>query len=257
MPTEAELRALLQGEPEEPGGLDVARIIRRARARRRPKQLAIGIGSGLAAVALVVPVAIGLGAGPIGISAAGGSAADEGLRSQADGLFTAEDGAAPESASGAVPPAETSSVCGASPAEASPDPSGLVLTVTPVDAAADASRIVVDVTLTNTGASSVAGATTLAPALTVARDDVVLWHSGRLSTAIRPAFELAPGESIAYTATLIPARCSPGDDEATSREELPPLGPGVYELSAAIELVPDDGGPVRLVTGPASSLVLR
>jgi len=68
MPTESELRALLQGDGPHPA-LDAEHIIRRARARRRPKRIAVGVLGGLAAVGVVVPVVVGIGGGtPMGAS---------------------------------------------------------------------------------------------------------------------------------------------------------------------------------------------
>jgi hypothetical protein len=40
VPTEAELRDLMHGDDAEPGALNTARIIRKAKARRRPRQIA-------------------------------------------------------------------------------------------------------------------------------------------------------------------------------------------------------------------------
>jgi len=86
VPTESELRALLQGGDGGGDRLDADRIIRLARARRRPKRVAVGALGGLAAAAVVVPVAVGLGAPPMGASDAGGMAAapDEALESARD-----------------------------------------------------------------------------------------------------------------------------------------------------------------------------
>lgn len=80
MPTESELRDLLQGEPGAEPRLDTERIIRRARARRRPKRIAVGALSGLAAVAIVVPVTLNLGSAGQNLAAsdqAGGAAAPQ------------------------------------------------------------------------------------------------------------------------------------------------------------------------------------
>lgn len=254
MPTEADLREVLRDEPHEPGALDASRIIRRARARRLPKQLAAGIGGGLAAVALIVPVAIGLGTGTLG---GAGSAADTAGGQEAAPTEADAGAAPPASASLSAAPAQQLNSCAAPLVHPAPDPSGLVLTVAPLEATADA-VLEVDVTLTNTGADRVSGTTGGAPVLTLSRDGIVLWHSNGPTTMNVVPVDLEPAQSLSYTATLVPLRCDAADEGADGfRSELPELGPGDYEVSAAIDLVPLDGGRSRLVSGPAAALVLR
>ena len=41
------------------------------------------------------------------------------------------------------------------------------------------------------------------------------------------------------------------------RADLPALPPGEYSLSAAIDLIPEDGGATQLISGPAVPVILR
>ena len=87
MPTESELRNLLQDEPGGTSPLDADRIIRSARARRRPKRFAVGALGGLAAAAVIVPVSLG-SLPPLGASDSGGAAAPAAEQEAADGMST-------------------------------------------------------------------------------------------------------------------------------------------------------------------------
>ena len=257
MPTEAELRDLLHGDDPDREGLDTARIIRRAKARRRPRQLAAGLAGGVAAVgaiAFTVPALLGLGGGLS--TASDSSAADE----PASGGDTSilKDGAAPESATSSVG-AEALNACGGPVAEVAPDSGGLMLTVSPVDADAGEEWIDATVTLTNEGAVPVEGTTAATPALTLADDGTVLWHSNGPTLQMVVVVDLDPGEALSYATSFQPVRCSPEDD--ASGEAFPPglpaVDPGAYQLSAAIDLLPADGSPTRLITGPATGITLH
>ena len=258
MPTEAELRDLLHGDDPDRGALDTARIIRRAKTRRRPKQLASGLAGGVAAVgaiAFTVPALLGLGGGLS--MASGGSAADE--AAAGDDTSVLKDGAAPESATMSAAAAETLNACGAPVAEIAPDSDGLVLTVAPVDAAAGEEWIDATVTLANEGVVPVEGTTAATPALTLADDGTVLWHSNGATVQMVVVVDLAPGEAMSYPATFQPVLCSPEDDAsgAAFPPGLPAVDPGAYQLSAAIDLLPADGSPARVITGPATAITLR
>ena len=53
-------------------------------------------------------------------------------------------------------------------------------------------------------------------------------------------------------------RCTTEDDLAeTFREDLPGVGPGLYQLSAAIDFTRNDGSFIDLVTGPAVRVSLN
>jgi hypothetical protein len=74
--------------------------------------------------------------------------------------------------------------------------------------------------------------------------------------------DLAPGESLEYTASFDAVECGPEDDGPDGfRADLPALAPGTYELSAAIDFAPDVPDPTEpaladLVTGPRSVITL-
>ena len=258
MPTEAELRDLLHGGDSDPGALNSARIIRQAKARRRPKQLAAAFAGGLAAVAAIaftVPAVVGLGVGLP--TASDGSAADESVAG--DDASTLKEDDSPESAALSVVSAESLNLCGGPVADVAPDPGGLVLTVAPVDAAAGVEWLDATVTLTNGGTAAVVGTTVATPALTLADDGTVLWHSTGLASQPVVDVDLDPGESQTFTASFQPVHCSPGDDASGDAfpPGLPAVDPGAYQLSAAIDLLPADGPPTRLITGPATGITLR
>lgn len=251
MPTESELRDLLQGGSHPSPQLDAGRIIRRAHARRRPKQLAVGALGGLAMVAVVVPLVLGGGAHPMSGGDAGGSAADA---PEQDTMSTLERGAA---GAGPAPVLDALNPCGAELAAATSDPAGLVLAMEPLEAPADADWIDAEVTLTNTGESTVHGITGATPTLTLAHDGVVLWHGVGLTAPTAVMIELAPGESTTLAATFRPVRCAAGGDADAASAALPEAGPGDYTLSPAISFTPDDGSGSRTIVGAPSTLVLR
>lgn len=255
MPDENDLRDLLRREPDRgPASLDVDRIVRRARARRLPRQLAAGAVGSLAVVAIVVPVS--LGAGSLVLPSTSGGAADEAPLSAEDSSLGAGTGPGSE----ALAPAQRLQLCAAPLVEPAPDAGGLVLEIAPLAPAdADAAWIEATVTLTNTGTVPVSGTTGAAPVLALAEDGTVLWHGNGPTTMIAVLVDLAPGESMEYEAGFAPLRCGPEDDASDLgfREDLPAAGPGEYTLQAAIDLVPNDGGATRLVTGPATPVTLR
>jgi len=256
VPTEAELRDLMHGDDAEPGALNTARIIRKAKARRRPKVLAAGVVGGVAAagaLAFVLPAALGLGGGLA--SSGGGSAADESASDDASTLKFAD---GPESATVALS-ASTLELCGEPVAAVEPDAGGLVLTVAPVDAPVDAAWIETTVTLTNTGDTTVEGTTAATASLTLSDDGTVLWHTNGPAAPNEVGVDLDPGESLSYSGTFRPVQCSSDDEDSSDGfpADLPAVAPGSYRLSAAIDLIPVDGSPLRLVTGPATTITLR
>ena len=260
MPTESDLRRLLQG-PTDAGqrtSLDTSRVVRRARLRRLPKQIVIGSTVTLAAAGIAVASIQGLQlANPS--SATLGSAASDGA---------AEPVPEPE-IPGAVgddairrAPAERLNLCEGTLAEVAPSVTGLVLTTTfPDGAPADGAPVVGTVTLTNTGTQRVSGATGATPAITLLQNGTVLWHSNGPTIAMVMMVDLDPGESLEYSTAFAPARCGVDDDMAESfRDNLPPLTAGTYDVSAAIDIMLD--APVNgssefdLITGPLKSISL-
>jgi hypothetical protein len=160
-------------------------------------------------------------------------------------------------------PAERLNLCGAPVAEAVPSASGLELTVEfPETATTGTAPLEGVVRLTNTSGERVAGTTAAAPAITIARDGVTVWHSNGPMILSLTIVDLAPGESLEYRTSVVPVECGPQDEADTFRADLPALPPGEYEVSAAIDFAPDappaDAPALAdLVMGPPSSLRLE
>ena len=239
---------------DAPGEIDVASVIRRARVRRLPRVLAVGGAACLAIAAIAVPVSLSMLGGAAGTTFVASDAEDAG----------GADGAAPEAESGKADTmlrvaADQLNLCGAPLAEAAPNPEGLELSIDPIDAPADAVSIQTMVTLVNNGSDAIRGTTPGSPALTLSQGGIVLWHSNGPVAMIAVEVDLEPGESLQYAASFQPVRCAPEDDQSAEgfRAGLPPVGPGTYELSAAIDLTPLDGSAATLVTGPTTPVILR
>ncbi len=254
MPSESELRDLLSSA-HAPHDLDAQRIIARTRRRRLPRQLAAGAVSVLAVAGIsVVAIQTSLVSPPPSAV----SMMDQ----------SAEGGAAPEASTESTikrAPADRINLCEAPLAEVAPSSLGLQVDVAfPPTASVGTDPVVGAVRLTNTGTQTVSGTTTTVPAITLSREGVVLWHSnGQLDTAER-AVTLAPGESVEYEASFVPVRCTVEDDGAEQfRADLPPIPAGDYDLSAALDFLPDtpptDGSTpgLDLVTGPRSTITLQ
>jgi hypothetical protein len=251
VPSDAELRHRFREGTQPHGEIDVDAVLRRARRRRRPRVVLAGAGSVLAIAAIAVPAAIG--------TSLPGGAGD----SAADTLVAGEE-YAPETSGGAADAGVAQKVdpdrlnpCGARVAEQVPAAEGLVITVAPVSAPAGSRAVEVVVTLTNAGDERITGTTGSRPSLTLARDGIALWHTNGPQDLSARVVDLAPGQSMSYPAVFEPVVCSPEDDERVAfRPGLPPLGPGEYALSAAIEVTSEDGSTGILVTGPATTITL-
>lgn len=247
MASESELRDRFHEGTQPSGRIDVEAVLRRSRARRRPRIVLAGAGSVLAIAAIAVPAALGsFATSATDTALVAGSGGDSGEVS------------APEAADGTAqsaydrPPAEKLNLCSAPVTDAPPAENGLVLTVEPVTASASDRGIPTIVTMTNTGSEPVSGTTAGLPSMTLSQDGVTLWHSNGPQTMIAIPVELAPGETLQYPATFEPVRCNVEDDAAeTFREDLPAVGVGLYQLSAAIDFTRNDGSFIDLVTGPA------
>jgi hypothetical protein len=180
----------------------------------------------------------------------------------ADTRSTTESGAA-DSGAGLVDPAQEGGVkrapadrinlCGGALAEVAPSATGLVLTPVFPDAQAGATSVEGTVTLTNTGSESVTGYSSASPAITLAQNGVVLWHSNGPVIQLATEVVLAPGESLEYAASFTPVVCGVEDDLAESfATDLPAVPPGEYQVSAAADVVVD--GAAELVTGPQQTV---
>ncbi len=84
---------------------------------------------------------------------------------------------------------------------------------------------------------------------------MVVWHSNGVAIELAREVSLAPGESIEYAASFSPVVCGVEDDETGFRSDLPAASPGVYEVSAAIDVMGEFDA--LLVTGPAQTITLR
>jgi hypothetical protein len=252
VPSESELRNRMREVGDVPGEIDVATVIRRARVRRLPRVLAVGGAACLAIAAIAVPVSV---------SMLGGAAGTTFVASDAGG---GADKSAPEAETGQTDTmlraaADQLNLCAAPLTVVPPAADGLQLSIAPIDAPADAVSIETIVTLVNNGSTAVRGTTPGSPSLTLSQDGVVVWHSNGPIPMIAVEVELAPGESLQYAASFQPVRCAADDD--LSGEGFPPglpqLGPGDYDISAAIDLTPLDGSAATLVTGTPTPVVLR
>lgn len=259
MPSEDDLRRELHDD--SPGGsIDLDAVLSRARARRRPRVAALALVSSLAVLGVVVPVSISVASSQTGRLSAGSaaSAPDAGKAPQGVQGGDASGGGAIKRA-----PAEKINLCTGTLAAPAPADDGLVLTVQAADAAASARDIPVTVTLSNTGNQQVTGYLSPFPTVTLSRDGIVLWHSNGAVPSLAQQIDLAPGASTTFATTFEPVVCGVADDSQPSfRDDLPGVGPGVYQLSAALDFTPDTPGAdgsvsAVLVTGPTSPVTLR
>ncbi|HEV7956889.1 MAG TPA: hypothetical protein VGP10_07000 [Marisediminicola sp.] len=258
MPTEAELRDWLHGERAAvTRETDMVAVIRRSRRRRLPKRVAAGGALTLAIAGLgVAGVTVLDTTAPGGASMSAAHSTSESAPEKARGGIQPQSGT---TGGGSQPePASKLNACGGELAVAPPSRYGLVLsTAFPPTAPAGSKTLDGRVVLTNTGSERVTGTTVATPTITVSKDGVVQWHSNGLMIQLAAQVDLAPGESIEYPATLSPVLCSEQDDPAGPfRDDLPPLEPGQYQISAAITLTPGDAGAIDLVTGPVVDLNL-
>jgi hypothetical protein len=266
MPSEQDLRDLFANAPVEPGSeLNATRVIARTRARRLPKQIAAG-AVGTLAVAGILFVGV-----QVGLPSVAPSTVDSASKPQ-QATDSAGNGAIAGGTDGSIKhaPARKINLCEGAVAQPTASSEGLELDVMfPPTASFATQSIQGTVRLTNTSTNHVSGYTAESPAITLSQNGVVLWHSNGPTTLVAVQVDLAPGESMQYPASFVAARCSAADDEAaTFSNNLPPVMPGVYDLSAAIDFTPDastvpqaTGTPVApgidLVSGPMSAITLH
>ncbi|HEV7742278.1 MAG TPA: hypothetical protein VGO65_07650 [Pseudolysinimonas sp.] len=249
MPSDSELRHRFHEGIQPQGEIDVDAVLRRVRARRRPRIVLAAAGSVLAIAAIAVPAAV-----------------SSYIPSQSTALSAGDEGAAPEFATGGAgdssaqldrAPAEKLNLCTAPVAEIAPAENGLVITLQPVTAAATERSIPVTVTLTNGGTDQIFGTTGSRPALTLSSDGITIWHTNGPQDLMARIVDLGPGESMTYQTTFEPLVCGVEDDTAEAfAPDLPAAGPGTYLLTAAIDVMHDDGATIDLVTGPAVAVTL-
>jgi hypothetical protein len=274
----AATRALLSDTAADAptGVLDVDAVLRRARRRRLPRRLATGGVSALAIAGIGFAGANALGgvgqvttlsSGPSEDSPAGtvegraeGGGAESGL--PAPGGAVSDSGAAGGGIS--LAPAEKVNFCGGPLAEVAPAQTGLVATPRfPATAPVGTEYITGTVTVTNTGTERVTGYTGASPAMTVSEAGITVWHTNGPQIMMAQLIDLEPGASVDLPASFLPVRCGVEDDSAESfRENLPPLEPGVYQLSAIFYLTPEGPSAASLpspdvVSGPLADIELQ
>lgn len=251
MPDEQDLRDLFADAPA-PGGIDARAVVRRSRARRLPRQLAAGAVGALAVIGigvLVVP--------------AFQPQEQAAMLSERDDAAEAPMETYAEDALKRAP-AEKLNLCGATVAEPVTSMYGLQLDVVfPESAPATGEPVVGAVLLTNAGADRVIGTTAPVPAITLSQNGIVLWHTSGALDSSAVAVDLQPGASLEYPASFEPVRCSAADDALPQFPAgLPPLGPGAFEVSAAMDFAPDPSMPsptteLDLVTAPGEPVILQ
>jgi hypothetical protein len=242
VPSEPGLRHLFDA-PMPANPIDVSAVVRRSRARRLPKVLGVtGVSllaiGGLVVGGLQVGGAVSPASDTYGLAA--GSADSTELYS-ADEMMKA--------------PADKLNFCAGTVAEMVDEGSGIVLSLAFPDAAAGSASVDGVVTMTNTSAEQWTGYSGAAPAITLSQDGVVLWHTNGPTIQLARDIDLAPGASVEYAASFEPVRCGIEDDAAESfRTTLPAVPAGQYQVSAAIDLMGEDG--TVLVTGPPQTVTL-
>ncbi len=251
MPTEDDLRRLLSSA-EAPNTLSAERIIAKSRMRRIPAQLAAGT---LGVLALAGVGVVAVQTSQLGVPSAVTSAEDSAM----------VEGGASDSQLSEIKraPADLLNLCGAPVSDTVPSASGLELTVEfPSTVTAGSSRVEGTVRLTNLSTVDVRGTTASAPAITLSRGGVTVWHTNGGMDFSLTVVDLAPGDSLEYAASFEPVQCTPEDDGPDGfRADLPAVEPGTYELSAAIDFAPDVPDPAEpaladLVTGPRAVITI-
>ena len=251
MPTESELRDWLRGSGSDQAPrdrVDAATVIRRSKRRRLPSLLGAGGVLTLAIAGISVASVAGIRAfAPQTMVGSAGSAGGEPVPGAGR---VADQGSA-----------EQLNLCGGKTTSVARAESGLVLTTHfPASAPADGRPVTGTVTLTNTGTETVSGTTAASAVTTVSQRGITLWHSNGAMIMLAVMVDLAPGQSMDYPATFRPVRCDHDDDLTGFRDNLPALGAGEYQLSAAIDLLRESSDGRRateLVTGPTRTITLE
>ncbi len=265
MPTESELRAALRDTGSDAysanaTSLDTDDVIRKARRRRLPRQLAFGATAALAVAGFAY----------VGITVIPWSQSP--LQSAIDTMAGSTAGAelsSPETPPGATgpmadgaPSASSINRCGRPLVAIGATLSGLVLTTDfPASAASNGLPVEGTVTLTNTGAERLTGITAAEPTVVLSRDGITVWHTHGAARSIAYPVDLAPGESKEFSASFTPVLCTQKDEDRPAFQgDLPPLGPGTYQVTAYLDLTPLDARDAadgsELVGGPAGDFAI-
>jgi hypothetical protein len=249
------LRHLFGASPEPT--IDLAAVTRRSRARRLPKVLGIGVAGALAIGGVsVIGVQYGLGdpgtVTALSLQDTGESGALPGAAFNDDsssGLQSGYDNTKRSAAS-------QLNWCGFPVVDQVPNNRGLTLRVAFSAASAESRTIVGTVTLTNDGSETITGYTANQPTITVSEAGIVRWHSAVAPTGPDVSVLLEPGESMTYPASFTAVRCGIDDDiSGKISDDLPLLSAGVYQVSAAIDVMGD--ADAELVMSAPFSVTLK
>jgi hypothetical protein len=250
--TESKLRELLADSathaPLPP--LDATAVVRRSRRRRAPRMVTAGGVFSLAAVGIAVAGIQGV-QGLRLFSPASSESADAGQESAADQSATDPSATMPSGAPTGA--ADTVNPCGGTLA-AETDYPGLSLTTEfAAEASIAAGAVEGTVILTNTGDEPVRATSPAVAPVTLSQDGRVLWHTSGPMILSLAEIALQPGQSHSWPATFTPVEC---EDEAELLDAdpatLPQVTPGLYQLSAAIDLTFEDGSTLQFVGSPAN-----
>lgn len=264
------IERMLRADAQDASGpaipLDTTAIARGARRRRLPAQL----GVGAAAVALVAGFGgVAIAGMPGLVGSFGELSASESVRDDDSSGGAAEPFASPkgeEEVDGDLGGADGETVwdvlrCGEPlPPEGHSGDDRLSLELAPLDGgAARNGELTVAGTLTNVSAERLELQTATNLVVGLARDGVVIWSTvGMEAAALVPTLD--PGDSLEYTGMLELVDCGGTDPEASIRGGSPVVGPGAYEVVAALELRQTDGADYLtgsvVVISPRASLVL-
>ncbi|MEO7147565.1 MAG: hypothetical protein ABIW81_04325, partial [Terrimesophilobacter sp.] len=95
------------------------------------------------------------------------------------------------------------------------------------------------------------------PMVTVSQGGLTVWHSRIVDMTSGALVDLGPGESRQLAIGMQLVTCNPDDAVGGFSDNLPPLAPGTYDVSAVVSLVLDGRGNEQLISGPAAEIVLR
>lgn len=248
--TEERLRAVLSAASAAltPRVIDDEEVVRRARRRRAPRLAVVGAASALALLGVGTLAVQSLQ--PFGGDTATVAEVADAHRDDAGSDAAGDDAenSSPESSTDATLTAPISELarCGA-PAPAARSAMGLTLQVEFTERARVADGAVEgEVILTNTGTVPVTATSPVVASILLSSGGEVVWHSHGLFAQVVTELALAPGQSQRYPAMLEPLHCT--SEQQLERGTAPPLTPGAYGISAALELVSDDGESIRLTS---------
>ena len=257
MSTESDLKKMFDEAGPALGTVDLSRVLRRSSRRRVAQRVAVGSATTLAVAGIGVAGFTGIrGLMPATTAGSASSASVPETRGDSPLGTTTNDGGVRRA------PAERINLCGGPLADVAPNAEGLVLTTSFPAADASAPRISGTVTLTNTGNKHITGTSAISPTVILSKQGIVLWHSNGTMAAKAILVDLAPGASLTYRASFRPVACASEDEGRVSfRADLPSVGAGNYQVSAALDLRREntDGSllSTELVTGPVSEVTLR